>query len=171
MDYVVAPFTVIVDTREQHPYRFQGFEPPARYRRKDGTLPPLIVPIEQAALKSGDYSIKGYEDQVAIERKSLPDAYSTFCWGRERFIRELERLNDLAIYAGVYVEETLINAAKHPPDHTQYTGKSLVHQFTSWEIRYRRVSWRWCEGRAACEFQVYRTLEKTYDLLERGEIP
>ena len=50
------PLCIIQDTREQAPYTFACITPP-----------PLV---EVATLASGDYSIKGLEDKVAIERKS-----------------------------------------------------------------------------------------------------
>lgn len=66
--------TAIVDTREQAPL----------------DLSPLRV--EVGTLPTGDYSIRGMEHLVAIERKSLPDLLA--CVGRERgrFDREVQRL-------------------------------------------------------------------------------
>jgi len=66
--------TVIVDTREQCPL----------------DLSPLLT--ERGTLTTGDYSVKGLERVVAIERKSLGDLIS--CVGRERarFDREVDRL-------------------------------------------------------------------------------
>lgn len=67
---------VIVDTREQTPWTFegQGFE------------------LTRAKLETGDYSIPGFEHTVAIERKSLDDWTGTVLRNRSRFYRELERL-------------------------------------------------------------------------------
>src|SRR5687767_5261983 len=71
----LAPFTIVVDTREQTPYPFEDLAPSVR-----------------AKLEAGDYSIVGYEGAFAVERKSLADAYATFSRDRARFERELERL-------------------------------------------------------------------------------
>jgi hypothetical protein len=97
-DYIITPYTVIIDSREQAPHSFQGFLADAHQKNK-----PLLVSVEVAGLKSGDYSLKGFEDRIAVERKSLQDAYSTFCQGRDRFERELARLNEME-YAAVVVE-------------------------------------------------------------------
>ena len=70
---------VAIDTREQKPYRF------AR--------------SEVKTLASGDYSIVGLEDRIAIERKTKEDAYSSLGQGRARFERELQRLSRFD-YAG-----------------------------------------------------------------------
>ncbi len=44
------------------------------------------------ALHTGDYSIKGYEDVIALERKSLQDMVGSLMNGRSRFLAEMERL-------------------------------------------------------------------------------
>jgi ERCC4-type nuclease len=68
---------VVVDTRERTPWTFEG---------QRG------VTLERAKLDSGDYSIRGLEHRVAIERKSLDDWTGTVLRERARFYRELERL-------------------------------------------------------------------------------
>jgi DNA excision repair protein ERCC-4 len=47
---------------------------------------------EQATLPTGDYSLKGLEHVVAIERKSLDDLLCVVGRDRERFDREVQRL-------------------------------------------------------------------------------
>ena len=70
----VAELVALVDTREQTPL----------------DLTPLRV--EMATLPTGDYSLRGLEAVVAIERKSRQDLAA--CVGRERkrFDREVQRL-------------------------------------------------------------------------------
>ncbi len=65
-------WTIAIDTREKRPLEF--------------TWPHSLV-----TLATGDYSIVGLEDQVAVERKALPDFVSTLIHNRDRFHRELER--------------------------------------------------------------------------------
>lgn len=69
-----AAVTAIIDTREQLPLDLSPL------RMESGTLP------------TGDYSIKGLEDFICIERKSLPDLLGCMGGGRERFERELQRM-------------------------------------------------------------------------------
>lgn len=66
--------TGIQDTREQNPL----------------DLSPLR--IEVATLDTGDYSVKGLEHVVSIERKSLADLLGCIGGSRERFDREVQRL-------------------------------------------------------------------------------
>jgi len=63
---------IVIDTREQRPYDFNN--------------------SITAKLNSGDYSLEGLEDQIAIERKSLDDFINTVLNGKERFRNELTRL-------------------------------------------------------------------------------
>ena len=67
---------IVVDTREQEPYVFD----------------PRLVAVVRRALPAGDYSIEGFEDSVAVERKTLEDFVSTVIRSRKRFTRELRRL-------------------------------------------------------------------------------
>lgn len=69
-EHVIA----IIDTREQTPL----------------DLSPLCV--EVAGLNTGDYSVKGLEHVVAIERKSLQDCIGCVGVERERFEREMLRI-------------------------------------------------------------------------------
>jgi len=70
----VEDITAIIDTREQTPL----------------DLSP--IKSERAALATGDYSIKGLEDYISIERKSLSDLVGCIGNDRSRFERELMRL-------------------------------------------------------------------------------
>jgi len=78
----MTPLTVVCDSREQLPYRFDRW---AGVRIFRGTLP------------TGDYSLAGYEDRLAVERKSLEDLLGCLTFGRERFERELRRAGDLGL--------------------------------------------------------------------------
>jgi ERCC4-type nuclease len=72
-----------VDLRERRPYRFHG--------------------AITKALSTGDYSILGLENCIALERKSLPDLLSVIGQSRRRFERELNRLAQIQ-YAAIVVE-------------------------------------------------------------------
>lgn len=71
-----ARVQIIVDTREQTPWTFEG----------------QAVTTKRAKLAAGDYSVAGYETRIAIERKSLDDWTGTVIRDRARFYRELELL-------------------------------------------------------------------------------
>lgn len=73
-EFPEAELTVLVDNREKKPF----------------DLAPLRT--ETASLQTGDYTVKGMESLIAIERKSLPDLVNCCGSDRERFKREIERL-------------------------------------------------------------------------------
>ena len=83
------PLRIVCDSREQCPFRFEGFN--------------AVVTV--GALEAGDYSLAGFERRVAIERKSLPDLVACLGVERERFARELARLRGYDC-AAVVVEAT-----------------------------------------------------------------
>ncbi|MCH8852341.1 MAG: ERCC4 domain-containing protein, partial [Planctomycetes bacterium] len=65
---------IIVDSREQRPWRFEN------------------LPTATGSLSTGDYSVRGLEHLIAVERKSLDDLLSCIGIHRDRFRRELARL-------------------------------------------------------------------------------
>ena len=105
---------VAVDTREQLPWTF-----PASQR---------------VTLTTGDYSIVGLENQIAIERKSKPDAYGSIGRGRERFEREWARLGELD-YAAVVIESTMTDFIQ-PPPRSRLHPRAAVGTLASWSVRY-----------------------------------
>lgn len=79
--------TVITDTREQTPW----------------ALDPTRFVMERGTLKTGDYTVKGLDSRLRIERKNLGDAVSTFITDWLRFRKELYRLAFFD-YAAIVVE-------------------------------------------------------------------
>lgn len=106
---------IAIDTRERRPYAFPG--------------------AEVRTLPTGDYSLIGLEDRVAIERKSKADAYGSLGQGRARFRREWERLAQLD-YAAVVIEDTLPGFLQRPA-HSKMNPASAVGTLLAWSVRYR----------------------------------
>ena len=65
---------IIIDSREQDALTFAN------------------LPADVGTLDTGDYSVRGLEHLVALERKSLPDLLACVGRERDRFKRELQRL-------------------------------------------------------------------------------
>jgi len=85
--------TILIDTREQKPAVLK--------LSNDGRE----LSSRRCLLYSGDYSVKGLERQVAIERKSLPDLMGCIGRDRDRFERELVRLRGIPTRAIVVEAE------------------------------------------------------------------
>lgn len=76
---------VVIDSREQCPFSFTGYD----------------CEIVESSLSTGDYSLLHLEHQIAIERKSLSDLMGCLTSGRDRFTRELERGRGMAVFTVV----------------------------------------------------------------------
>lgn len=81
--------TIIIDNREQTPWRFSA-----------------RVQVVRGTLKTGDYSISGLEGAVAIERKTREDLVNTLTHGRDRFRAEMNRFRGF-LFAAIFVESDL----------------------------------------------------------------
>lgn len=104
------PAAIVIDTREQLPFSFAAI--PADKEHGGGTWQ---VTTERRTLPSGDYSLAGFETRVAVERKSVSDLFGTISQGRDRFVRELERLAEYD-YAAVVIEgDWQAITASYPP--------------------------------------------------------
>ena len=57
-------------------------------------------------MKTGDYSVDGFQNVVAVERKSPEDLVNTLMVGKARFERELKRAEDLDSFI-VVVESSM----------------------------------------------------------------
>jgi DNA excision repair protein ERCC-4 len=158
----VCPFVVMIDTREQLPYEFGNIISDAKHGRV-----PVIVNRYVGTIESGDYSIVGLQDKIAVERKSKADLFGTLGQGRERFERELERLNRLD-FAAVVVECEWSEIYSDPPSRSQLPPKTVFRSVNAWEQRYTRVHWCFCPDRKFAEVKTFRVLERFYNVWNGG---
>lgn len=154
---VTCPFTVLVDGREKAPFLFTGLTTDAADGRR-----PIVVTWQWAHLKTGDYTIDGLVDQVAVERKSLADLFGTLGAHRERFELEHQRL---ATYprgqACVVIEASWEDILNRPPCHSQLHPKTVLRTAVSWQARYG-VPWITTADRRLGEIWTFRFLEKVW---------
>lgn len=116
--------TVYVDTREQNPYTFDRF-------------PNWIGDVHIVTLKTGDYTIKGLEHELTVERKALSDLIASIIQNRQNFIERCERM---ATYkTRFFVVEATLTDIKSP--YHQYTEAhpnsvlgSLIAAAARWHI-------------------------------------
>src|SRR4051812_12042476 len=112
-----CPFRIIVDTREQRPYRFSGLRANSD---RGGAL--IRVNTAYGTLKTGDYSIEGLPG-IAIERKSKEDLYGSIA-RRANFEGRLERMTKLD-FAAVVVEAEYSELVSDPPRFTELNPKTV----------------------------------------------
>jgi hypothetical protein len=148
------PRTVLVDSREQRPFPFRGI--PADVGQGGGNW---TVPTEVVKLDAGDYSLDGYATAIAVERKSHADLVHTIGQERDRFTRELERLNAMQI-AFVVVEADWTAILNDPPPYSSLSAKTVFRSVLAWQQRFPRVHWWMCPGRDFAEVVTLRIFER-----------
>lgn len=149
LEHRPGQFGIAVDTREQTPFRF------AR-----------TVPVAVRKLDSGDYSVIGYEDKIAIERKSENDFVGSIYHDRVRFEEELKRLDQLS-YAAVVVESSHERIMKHA-----YTAPKMPPKLVMWlaaGISVRHVPVFFCGGRRAAAAWTVRILRYWWERQKKRE--
>lgn len=130
-------FTIAIDSRERHPYKFEG----------------SVI----KTLKTGDYSIQGFENQITVERKQPQELF--LCVGRERdrFTHEMERLAEFD-YAALVIEGDL-KTLLEPSPFSRVSPKTVLNSLISWSVRYG-VHIFFASDRSHARALVYRILEK-----------
>ena len=109
----------IIDSRERRPYKLE--------------------PCKVQALTTGDYSVAGLEDRIAIERKEIDDLIGCLTRDRERFTRELERGAAMDYFA-LLIEGTLQDLADGNYQ-SQMSVKSAVQSILAMSLKFRMPVW------------------------------
>lgn len=133
---------VIIDTREQQPFTFAGHPD---------------IATQPGALMCGDYSLAGFEERCAIERKSLQDLAQCLGRERERFRHELLRARGYDCFV-VVVEASLLDLAQG-----RYRGalnpKAACHSVAAFTARLG-IHFHFCGTRAAAESMTVALLRQ-----------
>jgi len=130
---------ILIDTREGKPYKFAN--------------------SRKVALKTGDYSLEGFEQRVVIERKTKADIYGSVSQHRARFEREFKRMAKYD-YAAVVIEASLHDLLIRPR-FSKMNPKSVINTLISWSVKYK-VHIFLAQNRRYGRTITYRILEKFY---------
>lgn len=114
---------IVIDTREQRPFHFGD-----------------TIRTVRKCLKTGDYSVEGYEGHFAVERKSIPDLIGTLTAGRDRFEREMQRMAAFR-FRRVIVEGSLRQVLAYVKRIDRDRGRrvrlnSIIGTIYAFEVRY-----------------------------------
>lgn len=93
------------------------------------------LPVITRKLDTGDYSMVGFEDKIAIERKTMDDLIGCLTTNRDRFERELTRAQSLDFFC-VIVEGTYRQMADGAY-RSRMNPKSAWESISAFEIRYK----------------------------------
>ena len=133
---------LVVDSREQAPLDFMGYD----------------CTVERGALPTGDYSVAGLIDRVAVERKSLDDLIGCLMGeNRDRFERELARARGYDFFA-VVVEAAWEHLARGLY-RSRMKPHSAAQSVVAFQVRYG-VPFIFAGTRKAAAYLTLSLLEK-----------
>lgn len=134
-------FTIIVDSREQTPLNFK--------------IKDFEIPTIEKGLPTGDYSVVGLEDHICVERKSLADLVGCVTSGRDRFERELMRMQ--AYPTRLLVIESTWSEIEAGKYRSKTNPQSVVGSLISWQERYN-IPIMMCENHTRAGLMTARFL-------------
>ena len=170
---IVVPFTVLVDTAEDHPFSLTGMKGDASQQYR-----PLVVITRYCNLgrypnSLGDYSIEGMVGQCHVERKSVDDCIGTVLgWDsalqvekgrhgrRNRFEKELDNLSKIDC-AAVIVEGSIGTCLDSIPEYgskSKITNQKIFHRSVIGYQQDYAVPWFFCDSRRLAEITCFRFL-------------
>jgi ERCC4-type nuclease len=135
---------IVVDSREQMPFTFH-------HEKYVGTV------VEAGTLDTGDYSLVGLTDRIAVERKSLPDLVACLGRERERFERELQRAAALDAFC-VVIECSWAELASGRFK-SQMNAHSACQSVLAFTCRYR-IPFLFSGSRAGAEYTCWGFLRQ-----------
>lgn len=168
--------TLLVDDREQKPYQFPG-----------------VDDVKTVRLPVGDYTYEGFEDQFAVERKTLDDLANSLSNDRLRFENEVRRANGLAHrnkddnpLPGTKPEYELdhftVAIEAHPDAVYNYRDKdncpnywnsfhpnSFIGTVEKWPQKYDTLKFTWCGTREGAMQETLALLDQWYINAEMGD--
>ena len=162
--HVFKPFVfpdgmiVVRDTNEQLPL-FVGKE----YKDLKQTVKPLIIPGERR-LGPGDYTLKGFESDIMIERKMESDFYTYIGKEREKTVKKLRCLAGYK-FAALVIEGMNYDDLCCQSFYSTRTPEHVRGFLTSINIRYgihffchrdRGIIERWCLDRMIKFYRLMR---------------
>lgn len=141
---------VIIDTSEQRPFVFRN------------------LPWVRQSLETGDYSIAGLVDYVAVERKSLTDLLGCFGTERERFKKTMQRMvaHPFRLLIVETDAETLRAGAWR---HSSQSPAVVLGSLASWSCRYGLPIWLGGSPEACAEFLERWLYQAARHMVERYE--
>jgi ERCC4-type nuclease len=164
------PFTIVVSNNEvAHgaAYTFDNMPPINEGRR-------IVVRTVSRHLKTGDYTLEGFEDRICVERKQLSDLFQCCGNERDRFRAEVQRMSEME-HAFIVIEADTREAWRPSEFFANWKSKvrprSVEGTLVSWSLRYRNVHWWPCGSRRAAEIRTFEVLEMFWRNLSKAAKP
>ena len=166
---VKCPFTIIIDTAEQHPFTFRHVKADADKEYELFEVQTVSQCLGRHPDSYGDYSLVGGERRCCVERKSQQDFYSTilgFEGGhRDRFEKELENLSKVEAPLLVIEctrDQFLMETPELGVKTKQQNAKILYRSILAFEQDYR-VPIEWSGSREQAEHDSFRWMYRFWE--------
>jgi hypothetical protein len=170
------PFQRTIPPGPLSPRKWPPFKARPTTRERDGfaytfdRFSKWFAAVERATLRTGDYSIKGMENSLAIERKSLADLVNSVIVDRTRFLAQCKSLAARKRKA-IVIEASLAQVKSHYPEsmaHPNAVVGTLIALQERWGIQVI-----WCDTAELAEETVAHVLSKFYTLqwLKDNKLP
>lgn len=157
ISFLRLPFKIAIDTREGAPWSFQRM----RLNNSSGKKLEVLVETEKKTLASGDYSIVGHENEVAIERKSPEDLVQSLTTNRARFERELIRLEQFDA-SFVLVEAPFQRVLQTMATESRAKPLSVYRSVLAFALDYK-TKWHFAASRRAAEEDCLWLLKRWFE--------
>ncbi len=163
MSYKTAPsFIVVKDTREQDGYYFKQYN--------------TCAGMVEEKLDTGDYSIKGLEDKICIERKGCVEELAMNLGSKKyAFLNEIERMEAFP-YKFIVLEFSLDELIKFPEETripiknkaaVKITGKYMLKCLMEFQI-YNNVHVLFCGNKYNAFIAVSSILKRINEMYTIG---
>jgi hypothetical protein len=139
-------FIVVRDTRERKPYSFDGYP----------------VEVADAKLDTGDYSIYGYEDAFAVERKTKSDFLRSITQRRDNFQDEVKRASDFRKPLYIVIE-CPYKEFRYGDYYNDIPVSSVTGTIDTWGEAYNAVFEFFNDRKGAAEFTYKKLTEWVYE--------
>ena len=147
-------FTIVVDKSEKKPWTFLDLVVTI-----DGREHLVEQQTISRRLKTGDYSILGYEDKITIERKNPADCIASITQHRKRFIRLLERMSTFR-WSAILVECEWADLLRLCAATTRVSPISLDGSIMAFTQRFPTVHWIFRPTRATAMKTCWKALDR-----------
>jgi len=165
MNLSVCPFGILVDTREQAPWTFQGIV--LRGDQQVVRQHKQTLQTGDYSIAIGDYSIQSYAHHFTIERKSASDLVGSVTAGNARFRREHERMAEMIESGGfacVVIEGSMSAICEEldADDGRRASGNTILGVTASWPQKYG-VPWFYAGDRRRAELLAFQIMHKWWE--------
>jgi hypothetical protein len=153
---------LLIDTREQQPWKIDGRNWPG--------------PVTIATLKTGDYTLRGYEGVVVVERKKSPSEIANNLF-EARFERELERMEAIT-HPFIFLDFPFADLDDYPRIESvphsvrrriRLTGRQLLKRIHEFELKYK-ARWFCTEGRGRTKaISLFKRILEKYPTPPHGQ--